>query len=236
MAFMGQRTSPKLCQICEEKEGGIINKAILIMGESGSGKTTSLRNLPPGETYYIDCDKRGLSWKGWREQYNSQKKNYKATDLPEVVSSIISGIDQKCPHIKYIVVDTLNGIMVGNEMRRIKEKGYDKWSELAQSIWGLVDGAYTYRDDLTLIFTAHCQTERDEFGYVFTRMKTNGRKLEKVQVESKFTTVLLAKADKEGYFFLTRDPASTCKTPLGAFESDKIENDIMLVIRSLQKY
>lgn len=206
------------------------------MGESGSGKTTSLRNLPPENTYYIDCDKKGLSWKGWRAQYNPQKKNYKATDVPEKVASIISGIDKKCPNIKYIVVDTLNGIMVGDEMRRIKEKGYDKWSELALSVWDLVDGAYGYREDLTLIFTAHCQTERDEMGYVFTRMKTNGRKLEKIQVESKFTTVLLAKSDESGYFFMTRDPASTCKTPLGAFDSDRIENDIMLVIDALKDY
>lgn len=58
----------------------IMSKVICIAGESGSGKTTSLRNLPPDQTYYIDCDKKGLSWKGWRDQYNKEKKNYKATD------------------------------------------------------------------------------------------------------------------------------------------------------------
>ena len=50
------------------------------MGESGSGKTTAMRTLNPDETYYIDCDGKGLSWKGWREQYNADKKNYIKTD------------------------------------------------------------------------------------------------------------------------------------------------------------
>lgn len=52
-----------------------MSRAICIMGESGSGKTTSLRTLPPESTYYIDCDGKGLSWRGWRSQYNSEKKN-----------------------------------------------------------------------------------------------------------------------------------------------------------------
>ena len=51
-------------------------KVICIAGESGSGKTTSMRNLDPATTYYIDADKKGLSWKGWRNQYNTEKKNY----------------------------------------------------------------------------------------------------------------------------------------------------------------
>ena len=51
-----------------------MGKTILIMGESGSGKTTSMRNLPPLETFYIDCDKKGLSWKGWKENYNAENK------------------------------------------------------------------------------------------------------------------------------------------------------------------
>lgn len=49
-----------------------MSKVICIMGESGSGKTTSMRNLDPKSTYYIDADKKGLSWKGWRKQYNKR--------------------------------------------------------------------------------------------------------------------------------------------------------------------
>lgn len=209
---------------------------ICVAGESGSGKTTSCRNLDPKQTYYIDCDRKGLSWKGWRTQYSKENKNYKATNYADVISALLAGISEKCPNIKYVVIDTINGIMVGDEMRRIKEKGYDKWIDLASSVWDLVDQSYNYRDDLTIIFMAHTQTERDESGYSFTRIKTNGRKLEKITLESKFTTVLIAKVVDGKYIFETRANNSTCKTPLGAFDEDTIENDIVKVIDALQDY
>lgn len=213
-----------------------MSKVICIAGESGSGKTTAMRNLNPEETVYIDCDKKGLSWKGWREQYNKDAKNYIKTDFPSTVQKILARIHQEQPQIHYVVIDTINGIMVADEMRRAKEKGYDKWVDLAQCIWDLVDGAYSYREDLTVIFVAHTQTERDESGYQFTRIKTSGKKLDKIVLESKFTTVLIAKVVDDRYVLETRAKNSTCKTPMGAFESDTIDNDIVEVIRALEEY
>lgn len=213
-----------------------MSKVICIAGESGSGKTTSMRNLNPAETYYIDCDRKGLSWKGWREQYNSSNKNYKATNEVSVVTNLINGISKKCPQIKYIIIDTINGIMIGDEMRRSREKGYDKWMDLASCVWDLVDTAYDYRDDLTIIFTAHTQTERDDNGYSFTRIKTSGKKLDKIVLESKFTSVLIAKCIDGNYVFETKANNSTCKTPMGAFETDTIENDIVKVIEALNDF
>lgn len=213
-----------------------MSKVICIAGESGSGKTTSMRNLNPQETYYIDCDKKGLSWKGWKTQYCIENKNYKATDDPKIVTELIQKLSEKCPNIKHIIIDTINGIMIGDEMRRVKEKGYDKWIDLAQCIWDIVDKAYTYRDDLIIIFLAHTQTERDDNGYLFTRIKTSGKKLEKIMLESKFTTVLISKCIDGKYIFETRAKNSTCKTPMGAFESECIENDIVEVIKALEEY
>lgn len=195
-----------------------------------------MRNLNPEETYYIDCDKKGLSWKGWKDQYNGEKKNYIATNVPAEVSTVIRGVSEKRKHIKYIIVDTINGIMVGDEMRRAKEKGYDKWMDLAQCIWDIVDSAYNYRDDLTIIFLAHTQTERDESGYTFTRIKTSGKKLDKITLESKFTTVLIAKCVDGKYLFETRANHSTGKTPMGAFEKDTIDNDAVEVLEALKEY
>jgi len=205
-------------------------------GESGSGKTTSMEKLNPKETYYIDADKKGLSWKGWKEQYNKENKNYIATDFPSDVEKIIKGVNDTRPEIKYLIIDTLNGIMIGDEMRRSKEKGYDKWMDLATSVWNIVDSAYSYRDDLTIIFICHTQTERTEDGFQFTRIKTSGKKLDKISLESKFTTVLLAKAVDGNYIFETRANKSTAKTPKGAFDKDTIPNDITLVIEALKDY
>ena len=195
-----------------------------------------MEKFNPNETYYIDCDKKGLSWKGWKQQYNTEKKNYFVTDYPGDVEKILKGIDKTRPEIKYIVIDTLNGIMIGDEMRRAKEKGYDKWMDLATSVWNIVDSAYSYRDDLTIIFICHTQTERTDDGFCFTRIKTSGKKLDKISLESKFTTVLLAKAVDGNYIFETKANKSTAKTPKGAFEKDFIPNDITLVIEALKDY
>lgn len=186
-----------------------MSKVICIAGESGSGKTTSMRNLDPETTMYIDCDKKGLSWKGWRNQYK---------------------------HIRVVVVDTINGLMIADEMRRCKEKGYDKWQDLAQSIYDLIDYALTMRDDVTIIFVAHTQTDHDDNGYMFTRIKTSGRKLDKITLESKFSTVLLSKCVDGKFLFETQANFSTAKTPMGAFEEKKIDNDIVQVMKALEEY
>ena len=211
-------------------------KVICIAGESGSGKTTSMRNLDPATTYYIDADKKGLSWKGWREQYNTDKKNYLKCDDVNIVRNYIKSVAEKCPKIKVIVVDTINGLMVADEMRRSKEKGYDKWVDLATCVWDLVVECYDYRDDLTIIFTAHTQTEIDDSGYRFTRIQTSGKKLNKIVLESKFTTVLLSKCVDGKYLFETQANNSTAKSPMGAFDSFEIDNDIVSVIEALKDF
>ena len=213
-------------------------RVIGLIGESGSGKTTAMRNLNPASTFYIDCDKKGLSWKGWREQYNKDRDNYRALDDQSLVLQIFRfiNIKEKYKHIKVIVVDTLNGIMVADEMRRMKEKGYDKWQDLAIAVYDIIDTALTMRDDLTIIFVAHSQTERDDSGYMFTRMKTSGKKLDKIVLESKMTTVLYAESKDGEYVLHTRSDKSTAKTPMGAFEQDEIPNDMAEVLKVLEEY
>lgn len=213
-----------------------MSKVICIAGESGSGKTTSMRNLDPATTYYIDADKKGLSWKGWREQYSVDKKNYTKCDDANVVRVYIKKIAESCPKVKTIVVDTINGLMVADEMRRSKEKGYDKWVDLATCVWDLVVDCYDYRDDLTIIFTAHTQTETDDAGYRFTRIQTSGKKLNKIVLESKFTTVLLSKCVDGKYLFETQANNSTAKSPMGAFDAFEIDNDIVGVIEALKDF
>ena len=213
-------------------------KVIGIMGESGSGKTTSMRNLDPATTFYLDSDKKGLSWKGWKKQYSYEKLNYMATDRISTVNQILEKINSQdnMKHIKVVVIDTLNGLMVADEVRRMKEKNYDKWVDLAQCIWELLDSLYTLRDDLTVIVVCHSQTQKEDDGYTFTRIKTSGKKLDKLNVESKLTTVLYAVAKDGEYVFQTKAKNSTAKTPMGAFDADEIPNNIVDVLKALEEY
>lgn len=213
-------------------------RLILCMGESGSGKTTSLRTLDPSTTYIIDADKKGLSWRGWRAQYSTARHNYKVEDDNAIILEMLRriNVNKEFARIKTVVIDTINGVMVSDEYHRRSERGYDKWQDLAWSIWGIIDYALTMRDDLTVVFMAHSQTERDDSGIQFTRVKTSGRKLDKLVVESKFTTVLNAKQLDGSYVFETRSPTSTAKTPLGLFDTDTIPNDMAAVIKALKEY
>lgn len=209
-----------------------------IMGDSGSGKTTAFRNIDPGTTMYVDCDKKGLSWRGWKKDFNKDNKNYVVTDEPSVALNILMKVSKldEYKHIKAIVFDTINGLMVADEMRRSKEKNYDKWMDLAACIYNLVDFALVARPDLTVFFVAHTQTDMDEMGYKFTHIKTSGRKLDKIVLESKFSTVLLAKCVDGKYLLETQSNRSTAKSPLGMFEDKEIDNDINIVIQAINDF
>lgn len=211
------------------------------MGESGSGKTTAMRNLPPEKTFYMDCDKKGLNWKGWKKQYNKENKNYWSSDSFSIVSGLLDKIDKEdqFKHIKYVVIDTINGLMVAEEMRILAMQGGDKrsaWTDLASNGWNIVNKALEMRDDLTVIILAHSETISDENGIIRTRIKTNGRKLEKLVLESKMTTVVWAVRQDGKYKFVLSADGSTCKVPLGAFQQDECDNDIMIVIKALEDY
>lgn len=212
-----------------------------VMGESGSGKTTAMRNLPVKETYYIDCDKKGLNWKGWKNQYSSEKKNYWKSDKFESVQKILEWINtsKEQSHIKYVVIDTLNGMMVAEEMRILAMQSGDKrsaWSDLAQNGWSIINYALEMRDDITVIILCHSETISDDNGIIRTRIKTNGRKLEKLVLESKMTTVVWAVRQDGKYKFILSADGSTCKIPMGSFEESEIDNDIMKVIEALEDF
>ena len=218
-----------------------MSRVIGVMGESGSGKTTAMRNLPPKETFYIDCDKKGLNWKGWRKQYSVENKNYFATDSFSTCKTLMEKVDksENFRHIKYLVIDTINGMMVAEEMRILAMQGGDKrsaWTDLASNGWDIINKALTLREDLTVIILCHSETISDDNGIVKTRIKTNGRKLEKLVLESKMTTVVWAVRQDGKYKFILSADGSTCKVPMNAFQTDECDNDIMIVIKALEEY
>lgn len=213
-----------------------MSKLICVMGESGAGKSTAMRTLDPRTTYYIDVDGKGLVWRGWKSQYGTDKKNYSKTMEIPMIAALIQNIGIKAPDIKVIVVDTLNTAMVDKEVRSMAEKGYDKWVDLAQYVWSLIIDAGKLRDDLTIIFVMHSETVRDDAGNIWTHVRTNGRKLEKLVLESLFNVVVLAKRNDAGeYVFETVSNHSTAKAPMGALDQEE-PNDMAAVLKKLEEY
>lgn len=206
-----------------------------LMGESGSGKTTSMRNLDPKTTYYIDADMKGLAWRGWKKAYNTEAKNYYRCNEKDKVLAVLKGVADKRPEVKTLVIDTMNGLMVADEIRRMKEKGYDKWVDLAVCVMDIIDTTLDARDDLTVIMVFHSQTVRDDSGNTWTTIKTNGQKLGKIVLESKLPIVLLAKCQDGEYVFETQSNNSTAKSPMGMLDK-VIPNDVAAVIQALKEY
>lgn len=230
-----------------------MSKNLCIMGISGSGKTSSLRTLDPDTTLYIDCDGKGLTWKGWKDQYNKEKGNYYKTNYPSMVErflfwlngqerdaggDIIEAKNKDGLKFKVVVIDTLNALMIAEEQRKIKTKGYDKWEDLANAIWNILDLSLTLRDDLTVVFLAHTETVSDDNGIVETRIQTSGKKLRKIVPESKINTVLLAEIDDDGNHVLVASrPNTTAKEGfIDAFEEKIMPNDLKAVLNVLEEF
>lgn len=218
-------------------------RTILIFGQSGSGKTTSCRNLDPASTFFIDCDGKGLSWRGWRKSFNAQHKNYIATDIVDdkkkvsvqFLANVVATSDDY-RHVKTLVIDGITTLMVTDEFRRRQEKTFDKYMDIAACIFDLCKNALKYRDDLTIVFIGHVDIERDINGTeLFAQVKTTGQKLKRIVLESLFTTVLYAKFDGQKYIFETKSKLSTAKSPMDALP-ETVDNDINAVIQQLITY
>ena len=108
--------------------------------------------------------------------------------------------------------------------------------DLAVSVYGIIDYALTMRDDITVIFVCHSQPVRDDSGYMFTSIKTNGQKLSKIGLETKFPIVLYAKCIDGQYLFETQANFSTAKPPMGMFEEKTIPIDIGEVLKAVEAY
>lgn len=100
------------------------SKLIGIVGETSTGKSTSIKHLNPDETYIINVAKKELPFKGSEKMYNSEKKNYKEVDDANEISRLLKTISEKAPHIKNIVIEDSNYIMGFNMVAKATETGY----------------------------------------------------------------------------------------------------------------
>jgi hypothetical protein len=217
-----------------------MSEIIGVMGESGTGKSTALRNLDPASTLIIDADQKGLSWRGWKSQYNAAAHNYLRTSNPHEIKQILNQVNL-IPHIKVVVIDTMNAIMVDDELARMQQKGYDKWIDLAQDTYQIVQLCNALRDDLFVILCFHTEIIDLDDGKGLSRIRTAGRKLQKIGLETKLPILLRTRVEcsaTEGnkYYFETQALNSTAKSPMDMFNSFLIPNDLKLVIDAVRNY
>ena len=212
---------------------------ILVIGESGTGKSTSLEGLNPQETFIIQSIGKPLPFKGWRRSYKpysvkDKTGNLLITDQSSVIIGTLDAISKERPEIKVIIVDDFQYIMSNEFMRRVKEKGFDKFNDIGNSAWGIVNKLNSMRSDIVPIVLSH--SEQSEAGK--TKLKTLGKMLDdKVVLEGMFTIVLQSIVYDGKYLFMTQNNGSnTCKSPKGLFETDTIPNEMTEIVMAYNKY
>lgn len=204
----------------------------LVLGESGSGKTASLRHFDPTKTLTLACIKKPLSFRapGWGlfDKESGKGNVLQVTTAPAIIKIL------KATHSKCIVIDDFQEVMTREFISRSQETGYQKFTDIAVQIYDILDAASNLGDDVRVYILAHTQT--DESG--FTRIKTVGRMVdEKVVPESRVTICLRTAALGGEYTFRTHTSGSdTVKTPMGLFDQDEIPNDLAAVDLAICDY
>lgn len=199
--------------------------ATLVLGNSGTGKSTSLRNLNPATTLLIQCIKKPLPFKakGWKVKADKEDTgNVVQTDDPKRIEAIM----RKSTH-DVVVIDDYQAVLVNELMSRNTERGYDKFSDIATNAWKIFNAAGDLSQHRRVYILAHTQT--DDFGNV--RMKTVGKMVDQTLVpEGYFTIVLRTEVVNGNYLFSTQtNGQDCCKSPLGMFEELHIPNDLAAV-------
>jgi len=222
-------------------------KGVLVIGAPGSGKSTSGRNLPPEETFIINVQGKPLPFND--EGYTNcnlkgppELGNVYYTDQPAVIISILQYISANRPEIKYVLIDDYQYCAVNEFMKRVSEKGFDKFNQIGAGIWSVPAMLPTLRDDLMVCFLQHDEVTTDEIGNKSRRAKQMGKLIDQQVggIEGYFTYVLFTdvfkKDGKIHHTFLTNNEGDiTAKTPMGMFDELHIDNDLMLIAEKLIK-
>jgi len=221
-----------------------MGQLIFIIGKSGTGKSTSLRNLNPDETIIINSDQKALPFKKFKEKYNEEKGNYLQTsNTTECVNGLKAA--HKNPEIKRVLLDTWSRVMTDAVMdpKFRAEKGFNKWGEFSSAQYDLLNIINDkLREDIIVYVMCHPDSITDEMGIVSHKIAVQGKQLEKFVPESFSSIVLYAEVQKihgepNRHVFRTKSSGNdTCKTPMDMFEEDFIDNDLVIVDNAIREY
>lgn len=224
-----------------------MGKGILLIGESGTGKTTSLEKLDPKSTFIINVKNKPLPFKGWKNQYTQFSKdnpegNYLGVDDANSIIKTMSYVSEKMPHIKTVIIDDFQYMSANEYMNRAKEIGFQKFTDMGKNLYDVANFHTKLREDLSIVYINHPEDTVDAFGDKKTKAKTVGKLVDNVvTLEGLFTMVLYTKVrkGKEGmdYLFMTQnDGSNTCKSPRGMFATAEIPNDLNYVVEKMNEY
>ena len=223
-------------------------QSVLVIADSGTGKSTSIRTLDPKETFIINIANKPLPFQGWKKNYtliskdNPKGNMTSASSAPGIIKAM-QHVNDKMPNIKTLIVDDWQYMSSFEYFDRANEKGYDKFTQIAANLAQVAKMPKDMRDDLIIFFLTHSEETTDVNGHRKVKAKTIGKMIDNtLTLEGLFSIVLFGrvKRDEDGtlhYGFDTvTNGENTCKSPIDMFEETFIENDLQLVKDCITEY
>lgn len=194
---------------------------VMLYGQSGTGKTSSLRNFNPDDVAVINVSGKPLPFKSNLKTAVSNDYRRIAKTLQEVSAPSI-------------VIDDATYLMVDEFMRNAKVTGYQKFTDIAKNFSDLLEVARRLPDNKVVYFIGHSDQADDGREH----FKTIGKMLDNyVTLEGKFVIVLKTVVKDGVYYFSTHNNGQdTVKTPMGMFDQELIDNDLAAVDRVIREY
>lgn len=220
---------------------------ILIIGQSGTGKSTSLTNLDSESTAIINPAKKALPFKGFKSKYKEWSKENPTGNLFNVdnaaqIIQVLDYINTKRPEIKNVIIDDANYIMAFEYIKRAKETGFQKFTDIGVNYSNIITKGCGMREDINFIVMMHPEVDTDALGNKIIKAKSVGKLVDQyLNIEGMFSIVLYTKVIKHekglDYVFITQnDGSNTGKSPKGMFDTLEIQNDLSFVIKKIEEY
>ncbi len=220
---------------------------VILLGKSGTGKSTSIKGLNPKETVVINVLNKRLPFKGSAKEYNTENKNIFRLDGYLDTISMLQNIEKHAPHVKNIVIDDSIFIMRKEYFNRAKETGYGKYTELAMHFQQVISTCENMREDINVFFILHSEDIVSDGSIVEFKVATIGKLLDNQYNLIEVVPMVLysdVSYDDKGMasygFYTHRLMKGTtiipAKTPDEMFDEDFIPNDLGIVVKAMNEY
>lgn len=220
---------------------------VMIMGPSGSGKSSSIRTLDPKSTVIINVLKKKLPFKGSAAMYNTKNKNLFNVDEYNSIISYLQSIGDKAPYVKTVVIDDMTYIMRKEYFKTAKQTGFNKFVDMAAHFQQIIQTIENLREDLTVFIMMHCEEVVSDGTIIGYKPSTVGKLIDSSYNPVEVVPILLfckTKYDEQGtpqfgfytHKFMDGNIEMPAKSPHEMFTEDYIPNDLGVVVKAMQEY